>query len=118
VWYQEPRLTYDPELNALSPFCMDLYTLNKRQEFPNRMNLKESYTKEGWVHRNKGTRLISFSRGKACMWPCHNACWVCRSCWFMTTVSVLGSMKSKPVTMSESAQIPHLTCMPQTRIPH
>jgi len=34
--------------------------------------IEESYTKEGRVHRNKGTRLISFSRGKACMWPCHN----------------------------------------------
>jgi hypothetical protein len=27
VWYREPRLTSDPELKALSPFCMDLYTL-------------------------------------------------------------------------------------------
>jgi len=27
MWYQEPRLTYDTELGALSPCCMDLYTL-------------------------------------------------------------------------------------------
>ncbi len=27
MWYQEPRLTFDPELGALSPLCMDLYTL-------------------------------------------------------------------------------------------
>ncbi len=24
---KEPRLTYDPELQALSPFCIDLYTV-------------------------------------------------------------------------------------------
>jgi len=28
VWYQEPRLTCDPELEAPSPFC-DLYTLTR-----------------------------------------------------------------------------------------
>jgi len=73
--------------------------LNKQQELTNQINasfgvrllidqsekgVKESYTNSGWVLRNKGMRLISFCRGKPCMWLYHNASWVCWSCWFMT----------------------------------
>jgi len=94
VWYQEPRLTYDPELTALSILYGLIYTwqaflrgfltnqnnasipvLNKRQEFPNRMMASRRVLRKK-VGRNKGTRLISFSRGKPCMWLCHNACWL------------------------------------------